>query len=80
MGFEGAKETFDPTILPGAMLLGGLVTDAKHPQAEPEQAAGEDRFIIGADDLRFATLLDRLQQTAKQCDGRLVGQALQANC
>nr|WP_233282113.1 hypothetical protein [Nitrincola iocasae] len=28
MGFEGAKEAFDPTILPRAMLLGGLVSYA----------------------------------------------------
>ena len=73
MGLEGAKETFDPTILPGAMLLGRLVTDAQQPQAEPEQTAGEDRFIIGADDLRLAKVFDGFQQTAEQRDGRLVG-------
>ncbi len=80
MRLEGTKEALDPTILPGAMFLGGLVTDAQQPQAEPEQSTGEDRFIIGADNLWLAKLLDHLPQAAEQRDGRLVGQTLQGNC
>ena len=77
--FKGPKESLDPAILPGAMGIGRLVADAQQPQPEPEQPAGEDGFVVGANNLRLAKLFDGIQQTAKQGDGRFVGQPFQGN-
>lgn len=73
LGLESTKEALDPTILPGAMYLGGLVVDTQQPQAKPEWATGEDRFIIGADDLWLAKVFDGIQQAAEQVMDALLG-------
>lgn len=73
LGLEGPKEPLDPAILPGAVGVGGLVANAQEPEPEPEQSAGEDRFIVGANDPWLAKLFDGIQQAAEQCKGCLVG-------
>lgn len=69
---EGAEESFDPTVLPGAMAICSLVPNAEQPEAEAEQSRGENGFIVRADDARFAERLDGIQQAAQQGEGGFI--------
>ena len=53
-GFERAKETLHATVLPWAMKIGSLMTDAEHKERQAKHARCEDGLIIGSDHLGFA--------------------------
>lgn len=74
---EGAEQTFDPAVLPGAAGRGALVADAKMPQPLAEDFGGEYCFVVGTDGLRLAVGADGVFQAGEQCAGSFAGQCLQ---
>ncbi len=52
--FQGAKQAFNPSVLPGMTGLGALMADAQSSQGECESFGSEACFVVGANDLGFA--------------------------
>ncbi len=55
--FESAKQTFDSSVLPGAVQVNALVADVGASQCAAKHWACKAGFVIGADGARMAMLL-----------------------
>lgn len=76
--FEGAKQTLDPAVLPGGVLLNGLVADACKLEESVEHPAVEDGFVIGAQFAGLAMLGDGQAQMPQHRPAAAARQHLQA--
>lgn len=74
---ERSPEPLDAAVHPRAVRHGALVADAQPAQGERKDPGREDRFIVGADCLGCAVMLDGIQQDAQDRDRFLVMQCLQ---
>lgn len=52
--FEGAEQTLDSAVLPRASGVSKLVANTELLQPKTEFARSKNRFVVGADDFRFA--------------------------
>jgi hypothetical protein len=75
--FQGAKETLDAPIHPGAARFGYLVFDIEQPQYDLKPLSLEERFIVGADDSGFAIAVDHTNELLQQGQDRFVLQGSQ---
>ena len=60
--FERRPHTFDAAVHPGALWFDALVADTDPTQGEGERQRSEDGFVVGSDLLRFAVMLDGIEQ------------------
>lgn len=61
-GLEGAKQAFNPAVLPRCVLLRGLVLNAHQSEERGEHPAVKNGFIVGTQAPRFTVLCNRQTQ------------------
>jgi hypothetical protein len=76
--FERAEQPFNPTILPGAKGIGGLLAGAEDPEAQAHDARVEKYLIVRSQKTRLAETLDSFLQQTQNPDAGSIAQAPQA--
>ena len=71
-----SNEPFNSSILPRTPRLTALMTDAECPEAEPEEAGDEHRFIVCPEERGSTVLFDRLHEFLHKPERGLVRERL----
>jgi hypothetical protein len=68
---EGPEEPLDPPVLPGRKGSASLVANSEESQGKAEEPAGENDFVVGAQDLGFSKPFDEIEQRPQDRDACL---------